>query len=674
VGFVLAVGLPALIALVITAVDDIDYRLGVLYVAAIALVAVVASTSAAIVCSVVGLLAFCVTVAPPTGTLRVSVPDGVVSIGVFALCAGAIVMAARERDRAAERTTALARRYRRLADVGLIGVVFWRVDGRRVGANDAYLHLLGHTREDFEQGRIDWSRVTPPEYAAIDAENQAELRTHGFCEPYEKEYVAADGRRVPVLVTSALLEDPAGEGVSFVLDITERWELAREREALLESERAARQAAEAASRWLQLLAEASERLLGLGEPDAVARTLADIVVPEIAPVATVFVPEGDLLRRAITAHADQPELAERVTREFPMTVGSDSPAAEAARSRRTVAVPAEANRGFRPLRADTGYLTALAAMELGDGAVIPMCVHDDVVGVLSVSTTRRRGPLDPDAVLVAEQIAQRAALAMQRAQSHAEQRRLSSRMQQALLPPGADDVAGHDIGTCYVPATLGHEVGGDWWDVLTLPDGRTALVVGDVSGHGLDAAPIMAKLRHSIDGVLAHGAGPAAAARAASHVLHARRPDSYATAFIAVYDPTRRELVYTRAGHPPPLVLVGDEVVELDEPGGTLLGLVELERREHVRCLPAGFELLAYTDGLVEVPGRDYDEGVDRLVAALRALPPDLPAQQRAERLVADVVGEAGRDDACVLLLRHLDPAEDRPAGDDRTTGAPTRS
>ena len=79
-------------------------------------------------------------------------------------------------------------------------------------------------------------------------------------------------------------------------------------------------------------------------------------------------------------------------------------------------------------------------------------------------------------------------------------------MQQALLPDGPRPIEGHEVGTCYVPAAVGREIGGDWWDVLPLPDGRVALVVGDVSGHGVHVAPSMAKLRHSIDGVLTYGA------------------------------------------------------------------------------------------------------------------------------------------------------------------------
>jgi serine phosphatase RsbU (regulator of sigma subunit) len=162
----------------------------------------------------------------------------------------------------------------------------------------------------------------------------------------------------------------------------------------------------------------------------------------------------------------------------------------------------------------------------------------------------------------------------------------------------------------------------------------------------------MAKLRHSIDGVLTHGAGPAEAVTAASRLLEVNRPGSYATAFVSVFDPTSRELVYSRAGHPPPLLVLPDEVVSLDHPGGTLLGLNTAERGETTITLPEHFELVAFTDGLIEEPGLAYDDGVARLVRAVRALPHDLVGQPRAERLVADIIGTSGRDDVCVVMVR----------------------
>ena len=311
-----------------------------------------------------------------------------------------------------------------------------------------------------------------------------------------------------------------------------------------------------------------------------------------------------------------------------------------------------AESGAAAASSDTEYVQALRAMKLTDGVVIPLKIGREVLGVLSLSGTVDRGSPEPGAILAAEQIAERAAVALQKAQSFAEERKVATIMQRALLPDSQRAIEGHEVGTCYVPAAVGREIGGDWWDVLALPDGRYGLVVGDVSGHGVHVAPSMAKLRHSIGGVLTYGASPAEAVTAASRLLESNRPGSYATAFVSVYDPRTHELVYSRAGHPPPLLVLDDGVIELDHPGGTLLGLNIRERAETTVTLPEHFELVAFTDGLVEEPGLSYDDGVARLRDAVAALPDRLSGQQRAQRLVADIIGTTGRDDVCVVMVR----------------------
>ncbi len=426
----------------------------------------------------------------------------------------------------------------------------------------------------------------------------------------------------------------------------------RNRSELLAAEQRALDDAEAATRRLQVVAAASARLSAELDPDEVVRRLAEVVVPELADMGSVWMPDGDQLRRVVTLHATRARLAEVLTDRYPVTAQRDSPIAESFRRGRTVPVPDMSIRGSRSADDDAEYQRVVEALGLTQGVVVPIKDGAEVVGVLTISGTVERGPLDPGAVLAAEQIAERAAAALQKARRFAEEREIATLMQQALLPDGPRTVEGHQVGTCYVPAAAGREVGGDWWDVLRLPDGRVALVVGDVSGHGVHVAPSMAKLRHSIDGVLTHGASPAEAVTAASRLLETNRPGSYASAFVSIFDPTSRELVYSRAGHPPPLLVLADEVVSLDHPGGTLLGLNMAERSDTTITLPEQFELVAFTDGLVEEPGLAYDDGVDRLVRAVRALPHELGGQERAERLVADVVGTAGRDDVCVVMVR----------------------
>ena len=649
----LAVVLPALVTMVVIGLDNPDYRVGTAFIAAVAVVAALAGTTSAIVATGVATIGFWYSVAPPSSSFEVVWPQTPVSVATFLFSCTAVVVIVNQRDRAARRAAAAGRRYRRLADLGLIGIIFWELDGPITGANDSFLEMVGYTRQELLDGLIDWKRMTPPEYLASDAEKVQELVTNGFHAPYEKEYLRKDGGRVPVLVGTAFLEGSEHEGISFILDMTERWRLEREREALLASERRALLAAEAATRRLQVVASASARLMAELAPDEVVRQLAAVVVPELADMASIWLPDDDArLERVITLHATHTELAEVLTRRYPVAARSDSPIAECYRRGRTIDVPDMSIRGTLPVEHAAEYEQAIRALHLTAGVLVPIKVGTEVLGVLTLSGTVGRGPLQPGAVLAAEQIAERAAVALQKARSFAEEREIATLMQRALLPDGQRSVEGHEVATCYMPAAVGREVGGDWWDVLRLPDGRVALIVGDVSGHGVHVAPSMAKLRHSIDGVLTHGASPAEAVTAASRLLEVNRPGSYATAFVSVFDPASRELVYSRAGHPPPLLVLADEVVSLDHPGGTLLGLNMAERSDTTITLPEDFELVAFTDGLIEEPGLAYDDGVDRLVRAVRALPHDLVGQERAERLVADIIGTSGRDDVCVVMVR----------------------
>jgi len=111
---------------------------------------------------------------------------------------------------------------RRLVDANIIGISIWDFDGRIIEANEAVLHILGRSRDDIVSGRLRWTDLTPTEWQDADERAVAELRATGSCKPYEKEYLRNDGSHVPVLVGSATLGEHRDQGVSFILDLTER--------------------------------------------------------------------------------------------------------------------------------------------------------------------------------------------------------------------------------------------------------------------------------------------------------------------------------------------------------------------------------------------------------------------------------------------------------------------
>jgi PAS domain S-box-containing protein len=144
-----------------------------------------------------------------------------------------------ERKRAEEALREREGRIRRLVDSNIIGLFFWNLAGDATDANDAFLQIVGYSREDLLSGKVRWDHMTPPEYRAADARSLEELRQAGTSRPYEKEYIRKDGRRIPVLIGCALVEGSQENGVAFVLDLSERKEA--------EAERAARRVAEAAN-------------------------------------------------------------------------------------------------------------------------------------------------------------------------------------------------------------------------------------------------------------------------------------------------------------------------------------------------------------------------------------------------------------------------------------------
>jgi PAS domain S-box-containing protein len=112
-------------------------------------------------------------------------------------------------------------RFRRLFEANILGIAFSDFSGQKIEANDAFLELIGYTREDLQAGRVRWNLMTPPEYRHLDAHAEAELKAHGVCTPFEKEYLRKDGRRVPVLIGVARLEDTPEQCVGFALDLSE---------------------------------------------------------------------------------------------------------------------------------------------------------------------------------------------------------------------------------------------------------------------------------------------------------------------------------------------------------------------------------------------------------------------------------------------------------------------
>ncbi|MCP9989138.1 SpoIIE family protein phosphatase [Streptomyces sudanensis] len=234
-------------------------------------------------------------------------------------------------------------------------------------------------------------------------------------------------------------------------------------------------------------------------------------------------------------------------------------------------------------------------------------------------------------------------------QEAAERNRLALQLQHAIMPPTRSplDVPGLDVAVRYRPAESESLVGGDWYDMVVLPSKHILLCVGDVAGHGIEAATGMVVLRNALRGLAVTGAGPGQLLSWLNMVAHHLTEQVTATAVCGVYDPATRALRWARAGHLPP-VLVREETAEpLPMPQGLLLGaLSEAEYEESVVTLEPGDSLLMYTDGLVERRDTAVQDSIRQLLTTARSPSPSLG--HRLDRLLTHSRSDTD-DDTCLI-------------------------
>lgn len=241
--------------------------------------------------------------------------------------------------------------------------------------------------------------------------------------------------------------------------------------------------------------------------------------------------------------------------------------------------------------------------------------------------------------------------------AHTEQRaserhRLTLQLQHAIMPPAQAplEAPGLRVAVRYRPAETEQLVGGDWYDAVVLPSGLVLLCVGDVAGHGIEAATSMVVLRNALRGLAVTGAGPGQLLSWLNMVAHHLSGAVTATAVCGLYDPDRRNLRWARAGHLPPVLVRGSEATTLPLVKGLLLGAVpEATYEEHEMQLAADDTLLMYTDGLIERRDRSMEESLAHLLTTARTVQPTLG--QQLDRLLTHSRSDTD-DDTCVVGIR----------------------
>ncbi|MER7330725.1 MULTISPECIES: SpoIIE family protein phosphatase [unclassified Micromonospora] len=389
--------------------------------------------------------------------------------------------------------------------------------------------------------------------------------------------------------------------------------------------------------WLTFLAEASELLAQSLDVELTMALIPQLVVPRLGQWCAVHTTdEWGRLRLAAASHAD-----ESVLPHLHKVLQETGPESVQARLRE-----ASRNGTQMPLGAPM------------EGFAVPLIARGQRLGTLAVGRHQRHRH-DPDEVSVLEDVARRAALAIENARIHAERRRVAQTLQQSLLPPVLPVVEGIGFAAEYVPTGDDADVGGDFYDVVPLPDGRWLVVVGDVSGKGVQAATVTGLVRDVIRVLVGDGKPLPEALARVNETLVERGGGRYCTLALAAVGPgdgTQLDVSLHLAGHDRPVLLRSGGGAAFVGAGGTALGLLDSITSPTAEIpLDPGDSLVFYTDGVTERRrGRELF-GTDRLRDAAAPLA-GYSADVVAARLRSTALGfsaEAPRDDIAILVLRN---------------------
>ena len=428
--------------------------------------------------------------------------------------------------------------------------------------------------------------------------------------------VARDGRNLGLIQLSdkALAdEDVVGdftaEDENLLVALAQLASAAIENLELRDRERLAGQRVDASARSLKLLSDASRALAETLEVDATLSTITSLAVPVLGDWCGVHLldPAGEL---ALAAHAAEVKAMEDVLSGLARQPrGADGIALEQALAggvtRRITGLPSAVLEELHSRLPDR-------AVDPGTVLMVPLTAHGRRLGTLTL--VRIPGPpyTDGEAEL-AEELGRRAALAVDNATRYSSERDTALLLQRSMLPDLPPFATGLRVASRYLPGAEGLNVGGDWYDLIPLADGRHGLVVGDVAGRGIAAAAGMGQLRAVVRAYALEGHSPARLLEHVDRFVAVQRTASFVTCLYAVIDTSARTLTVASAGHLPPLLLDDRGARFVSGPTGAPLGTSFGGFADVTIELEPGTTVLLYTDGLVEERTRSIDEGLATL-------------------------------------------------------------
>ncbi len=408
---------------------------------------------------------------------------------------------------------------------------------------------------------------------------------------------------------------------------------------------------------LAFLAETSAKLSSDLDYEVTLKSVAEAAVPWFADWCAISLAEDGLLRTIAVAHTHPERIAlvHELQERYPSDPASDQGGYRVLRTGESQLVPEVTDELLAAGARDEEHLELMRALNLSSGLSCALKVGDRTFGVISWVAGEGGRRFSEDDLAFGEDLAQRAAIAIDNAQLHSQVRTAALELQRAVLPDHLPRVAGWSTTVQYLPAGRS-EAGGDFYDVIYLDDGRVAFFVGDVMGRGVTAASVMAQMRSAIRTLIAVDPEPVPVMDGMDRVFDMLHFEQLVTMVYAVADPALDHLQVINAGHPPPVLIAADGQIELlEHPSTLILGVGGGARAVRSAEFRPGDRLLLYTDGLVERRREDADTSMARLITALKTTQADT-----ADAWLSSIVEELRdptRDDDVAALLVGRDPA-----------------
>jgi PAS domain S-box-containing protein len=546
----------------------------------------------------------------------------------------------------------------RLRDANVLGVVV-AGEFQVHEANDAYLSMIGYSRDDLEAGRVDWRKITPPGWADVDARAIEQLSRAGACQPFEKEYVHREGHRVPVLIGSAVVARNPLRWTSFVVDLTSRQRAEQERAELLAGTRAARAEADGARDRLAFLMRAGALVAATRDRDELLDQIVQLVVPVLGDYCVVLLPSADGMLRASALSHTEPAQLKLLADLRGQPISTTGPLlAQRAYSTGVTQLSRDVDAEIPAWsRAEPGAVSIVKLMQPRSAIATPLLAGGGPLGAIVLTRGAERPPFTATDVSMVEELGRRLGVGLANADAFTREHAIAETLQRSLLPDALPLIPGLDLAVRYLPATEGAAVGGDWYDAFPLARGRVGLVIGDVAGHNIASASTMGQVRGLLRAYAIDNPGPSYALQRTNTAVAQLLPDALASVVYIVLDPATGELTYANAGHPPPIITTGTGHAEyLDDTTGTMLGAsATASFSTGHRQLPPGARLVCYTDGLIEDRRHDISEGFAVLAETLQRSGPS-SAEQTCATVQAALVGSERHDDICLLTARRAGP------------------